>query len=212
MRLSLRSFPALLVPALALGVAGVAAAQTTSAAGTSAAAPAAVPTAAPAAMPEAPAVGAAAPDFTMPAAGASGATAPVSLAALRGKVVVLAFYPKDKTSGCTAELHKFRDEYGALFGPKAGSDVVVVPVSADGLASHEAWASEDKFPFALASDSALAVAERYGSRRPAAAFANRTVFVIDRQGRVAYRDLKFNALSEDAYKQLAAAVRQAAGA
>ncbi len=206
MRCSFRFLPALLAPVLALGVAGAAGAQTTSAAG--GAAPA---TPAAAVAPEAPAVGAVAPDFTMPAAGASGETTPVSLAALRGKVVVLAFYPKDRTSGCTAELQKFRDEYAALFGPKAGSDVVVVPVSADGLASHAAWAGEAKFPFALASDTSLAVAERYGSRRPGAANPSRTAFVIDRQGRIAYRDLRFNALSEDAYTQLAAAVRQAAG-
>jgi peroxiredoxin Q/BCP len=163
-------------------------------------------------MPAAPEVGAAAPDFTMPTAGASGAAAPVSLAALRGKVVVLAFYPKDRTSGCTAQMQKFRDEYASLFGPKAGSDVVLVPVSADGLASHAAWAGEAKFPFALASDTSLAVAERYGSRRPGAATSGRTAFVIDRQGRIAYRDLRFNALSEDAYAQLAAAVKKAAGA
>jgi peroxiredoxin Q/BCP len=125
--------------------------------------------------------------------------------------VVLAFYPKDRTGGCTAELTKFRDQYAGLFGARAGTDVVVVPVSADGLASHAAWATEAKFPFALASDSTLAVADRYGSRRPGAATSNRTVFVIGRDGTVRYRDLKFNALSEDAYTQLATAVRQAAG-
>jgi peroxiredoxin Q/BCP len=123
------------------------------------------------------------------------------------KVVVLAFYPKDRTSGCTAELEKFRDAYTALFGPKAGTDVIVVPTSADALASHAAWAGEARFPFALASDSGLVVAERYGSRRPATSTPNRTLFVIDRVGRVAYRDLRFNALSEDAYRQLAVAER-----
>jgi len=134
----------------------------------------------------------------------------LSLAALRGKVVVLAFYPKDKTSGCTAELTKFRDEYAGLFGPRAGADVVVVPTSADGMASHAAWAAEAKFPFALASDSTLAVADRYGSRGAGASHANRTVFVIGKDGTVRYRDLKFNALSQDAYSQLAAAVAAAA--
>jgi peroxiredoxin len=79
------------------------------------------------------------------------------------------------------------------------------------LASHAAWATEARFPFALASDSTLAVADRYGSRRPGAAYSNRTVFVIGKDGVVKYRDLKFNALSQDAYTQLAAAVRQAAG-
>lgn len=169
------------------------------------------PATAPAPDVRAPEVGAPAPAFTLATAGASGAQAPVSLAGLRGKVVVLAFYPKDKTSGCTAELTKFRDDYAALFGPRAGANVVVVPVSADGLASHAAWAAEAKFPFALASDSTLAVADQYGSRRPGAAYSNRTVFVIGKDGTVKYRDLKFNALSQDAYAQLAAAVRQAAG-
>jgi hypothetical protein len=51
------------------------------------------------------------------------------LSALRGKVVVVAFYPKDRTSGCTAELTKFRDENAKLFG----EDVVVLPVSADSI-------------------------------------------------------------------------------
>ena len=165
-----------------------------------------------AAEPAAPAVGAPAPDFTMPAVGATGAAAPVSLAALRGKVVVLAFYPRDKTSGCTAELTKFRDEYGTLFDGAASGDVVVVPVSADGLASHAAWAGEARFPFVLASDSTLAVAERYGSRSAGRPFSNRTVFVIGRDGTVRYRDLRFNALSEDAYASLAAAVKAARAA
>jgi peroxiredoxin Q/BCP len=203
MRSSLRRLPALLLPALALSATRTALAQAT---------PAPVLTTPAAGASAAPEVGAAAPDFTMPAVGATGAASTVSLAALRGKVVVLAFYPKDRTTGCTAELQKFRDEYAALFGPKAGRDVVVIPVSADGLASHAAWAGEAKFPFALASDSTLAVAERYGSRRPGATTSGRTAFVIDRAGRVAYRDLRFNALSEEAYRQLAEAVRKASGA
>lgn len=158
----------------------------------------------------APDVGAPAPDFTLAAVGASGQSAPVSLGELRGKVVVLAFYPKDRTGGCTAELTKFRDEYATLFPGASRSDVVVVPVSADGIASHADWAKESKFPFALASDSTLAVADRYGSRKAEASYANRTVFVIGRDGVVKYRDLQFNALSQDAYTRLTAAVAQAA--
>src|SRR5690349_14193852 len=67
--------------------------------------------------PAGPDVAQAAPDFTARWADGSGPRAtPVTLAALRGKVVVLAFYPKDRTSGCTAELTKFRDENAKLFG------------------------------------------------------------------------------------------------
>lgn len=178
------------------------------------AAPAAVPgvrPAAPAARtvaqpPAAPEVGAAAPAFEAPAADAKGPVAkPVSLAALKGKVVVLAFYPADRTGGCTAELTKFRDEYATLFG--GGSDVVVLPVSKDDLASHQSWAQEMKFPFVLLSDPQLTLAEKYGSK--GASWANRTVFVIGKDGKVAYRDLRFNALGEGAYKSLADAVAKA---
>src|SRR6516162_7702128 len=68
------------------------------------------------AAPPTPAVGDAAPDFSATATDSTGKAIPVSLSGLRGKVVVLAFYPADRSSGCTAELTKFRDEYKTLFG------------------------------------------------------------------------------------------------
>ena len=158
--------------------------------------------------PAGPDVGQAAPEFSAAWADGSGPrSAPVSLSALRGKVVVLAFYPKDRTSGCTAELTKFRDEFGTIFG----KDVVVLPVSADSIASHVSWASEMKFPFALVSDPSLTVADQYGSHVAGRATANRTIFVIGKDGKVAYRDMKFGALSEEAYKTLATAVAKARG-
>ena len=187
----------LLVALALLATAATARAQTATQAG------AASPAAPAAAAPE---VGQPAPDFTAQWADASGARAtPVSLAALRGKVVVLAFYPKNRTSGCTAELTKFRDEHAKLFG----DGVVVLPVSADSVASHVAWSSEMKFPFALVSDPTLAVADLYGSHAPGRPVASRTVFVIGKDGNVAWRELKFNALNEESYAALAAAVAKA---
>jgi peroxiredoxin Q/BCP len=154
-----------------------------------------------------PEVGQAAPDVTLPWADANGPRAtPFTLSSLRGKVVVLAFYPKDRTGGCTAELTKFRDEYTSLFGARAGRDVVVVPISADDLASHTSWAKESNYPFALAADTALTAAAAYGSRMEKLPLAQRTVYVIGRDGRVVYRNLKFNALSQAAYDELKAAV------
>jgi peroxiredoxin Q/BCP len=151
----------------------------------------------------APEVGQPAPDFTARIADAMGVkTQPVTLSELRGKVVVLAFYPGDRTSGCTAELTKFRDEYAQLFG----DGVVVLPISVDSLQSHASWASEMKFPFALVADPELAVATKYGSANMPRRYAMRTIFVIDRKGVIQYRDLKFGALSEDAYARLAEAV------
>ena len=160
----------------------------------------------PGAAPAGPEIGQAAPEFTAAWADASGARpAPVSLSALRGKVVVVAFYPKDRTSGCTAELTKFRDEYGTLFG----KDVVVLPVSADSIPSHVSWTTEMKFPFALVSDPSLTVADQYGSHVAGRPVASRTVFVIGKDGKVAYREMKFNALNEEAYAALASAVAKA---
>jgi thioredoxin-dependent peroxiredoxin len=166
----------------------------------------AAPGSAAVAAPAGPDVGQVAPDFTAQWADGSGARAtPVSLAALRGKVVVIAFYPKDRTSGCTAELTKFRDQHSTLFG----ENVVVLPVSADSIPSHVAWASEMKFPFALVSDPQLTMAEAYGSRGAGRPTASRTVFVVGKDGKVAWRDMKFNALNEDSYTALATAVAKA---
>ncbi|HYW33000.1 MAG TPA: redoxin domain-containing protein [Gemmatimonas sp.] len=154
----------------------------------------------------APVVGQMAPDFTAAWADASGARAtPVTLSALRGKVVVLAFYPLDRSGGCTAELIKFRDEHAALFG----EGTVVLPISVDSVSTHASWSAEMKFPFALVADPTLAVAELYGSRSAGKSYSNRTVFVIGKDGKIAWRDLRFGALSEDAYTALAAAVSAA---
>jgi peroxiredoxin Q/BCP len=158
------------------------------------------------AAPPAPEVGQPAPNFTGRIADASGVEAkPVSLADYKGKVVVLAFYPLDRSSGCTAELTKFRDEYSTMFG----DGVVVLGVSVDSLASHASWASEAKFPFALVSDPDLSIAAQYGSAVPGRKYASRTVFVVGKDGTLKYRELKFGALSEDAYKKLAEEVAKA---
>ena len=156
--------------------------------------------------PPAPDVGQPAPNFSGRAADASGVKAqPVSLADYKGKVVVLAFYPGDRTSGCTAELTKFRDEYATMFG----DGVVVLGVSVDSLASHASWASEMKFPFTLVSDPDLSIAGQYGSAVPGRPRAARTVFVVGKDGTIRYRELKFGALTEDAYTKLAAEVAKA---
>jgi len=197
------SLPALLLPA-ALLAAATAGAQATPA--TPATARASGPASAAAPALAAPEVGQMAPDFTAAWADSAGPRAtPVKLSDHRGKVVVLAFYPKDRSSGCTAELTKFRDEYATLFG----ADVVVLPVSVDDVATHASWAKEMSFPFPLVADPTLAVAEQYGSRMAERPMSSRTVFVIGKDGTVAWRDLRFNALAENAYTALAAAVKQA---
>jgi thioredoxin-dependent peroxiredoxin len=143
-----------------------------------------------------------APDFTAAATDSSGKSVPVSLKALRGKVVVLAFYPLDRSQGCTAELTKFRDEYKSLFG----EGVVVLPTSVDSLPSHASWAKDAHFPFAMIADTKSELATKYGSQGGARPYFKRTVFVIGKDGKIAYEDTRFNALAQDGYDKLTAAI------
>jgi thioredoxin-dependent peroxiredoxin len=154
-----------------------------------------------------PGVGDMAPDFSAVATDSTGRAIPIVLSSLRGKVVVLAFYPLDRSSGCTAELNKFRDDYGTLFG----DGVVVLPASVDSLSSHASWARDAHFPFALIADPDARLATTYASTAPARKYFNRTIYVIGRDGTVKYVDPRFGALSQDAYDKLASAVRDARG-
>ena len=99
-------------------------------------------------------IGDTAPDFTLPSDGGG----EVSLKKLRGQNVVLYFYPKDDTSGCTAEACGFRDAF-----PKFGKvDAAVIGISKDSVASHDKFKKKYELPFTLASDTAGEVLERYG--------------------------------------------------
>src|SRR3954464_12892620 len=99
-------------------------------------------------------VGSPAPDFTMPTDGGG----EVSLSALRGKKVVLFFYPKDDTSGCTKEACGFRDSWREV--QRLGA--VVLGVSPDGVASHTKFKQKYSLPFPLLADERHEVAEAYG--------------------------------------------------
>lgn len=156
------------------------------------------------AAPSAPGVGQMAPDFTAQGADSSG-THTVSLKQLRGHVVVLAFYPLDRSSGCTHELEKFRDEYTTIFG----SGVTVLPISEDSIASHVSWAHDAHFPFTLVSDNGGNIANQYGSMMTGRPYASRTVFVIGKDGRILSENMKFGALDQHAYDALTAAIAKA---
>jgi peroxiredoxin Q/BCP len=156
-----------------------------------------------------PDVGRQAPAFSLPWANKDGvgpANAPYELWRDRGKTVVIAFYPKDFTSGCTAEMRTFGEQYDSLFGP----DVVVVGISADSLTTHVRFASSLNLPFRLLSDPQQKVAGKFGSSGEEG-HMRRTVYVVGPKGIVTYRNLKFNALDPKQYAELAGAVRAAKG-
>ena len=128
---------------------------------------------------DAPAIGSAAPNFTLP----SQEDKPVSLTDYKGKYVVLYFYPKDQTQGCTVEAHNFqRDQakYDAL-------NAVVLGVSLDTVEGHKAWCAKDTFSFKLLADPDHKVVDEYGvpvKAYGANKFASRQTFLIGPDGKV----------------------------
>ncbi len=127
-------------------------------------------------------VGAKAPDFSA----FSSTSGTIALKDLKGKVVVLYFYPMDDTPGCTVEAKGFRD-YAADF-TKAGA--VVLGVSKDGLDSHAKFAKKFDLTFALLADTDGKIHDAYGAWKEGSIFGhtalgvNRSTFVIDGNGEV----------------------------
>jgi peroxiredoxin Q/BCP len=97
---------------------------------------------------------------------------------LRRNAVVLYFYPKDDTGGCTKEACAFRDQFAAF----RGLDAVVLGVSSDSEASHRAFAAKYNLPFQLLSDAGGRLRRRYGVRSTLGIIPGRETFVIDREG------------------------------
>ena len=124
-------------------------------------------------------VGDQAPEFELP--NASGGK--VKLSDYRGKkTVVLYFYPKDETPGCTVEACTFRDRYEDFTA--AGAEVI--GVSNDSADSHKNFASHHKLPFVLLADDKGEVRKKYGVRATLGFLPGRVTFVIDREGKVRF--------------------------
>lgn len=115
-----------------------------------------------------------APAFTAP----DETGTPRSLSEFRGKAVVLYFYPKDGTPGCTREACAFRDEWQRIVA--AGGHVI--GVSLDSVESHAEFKRQHALPFPLLSDTDGKLLEAYGVEKNPRGFASRTTFIIDAQG------------------------------
>lgn len=124
-------------------------------------------------------VGRKVPDFSAASTGGE-----VRLSSLKGRKLVLFFYPKDNTPGCTTQACEFRDNIFAF----RSAGAVILGISVDDVASHEAFAKEHGLPFPILADSTKAVAKSYGVLYKAMGVmevARRDTFIIDPQGRIA---------------------------
>jgi peroxiredoxin len=152
----------------------------------------------------APKVGQAAPDFHLPYATQEGIhmkpEEQMTLAAQRGKNVILAFYPADWSGGCTTEVCTLRDTFAEL----SKLNAAVLAVSGDYVFSHQEWAKHHNLQFPLLSDHDHAVAKMYDSYMEGVGFNKRTVYLIDKDGVVRYVNLAFKAGDKKDYDSLRA--------
>lgn len=130
-----------------------------------------------------PQVGSQAPDFEI----LSDAGLPVRLSALRGSAVVVYFYPKDSTPGCTIESCDFRDNHARL----AGHGAVILGISGDSVASHVKFKAKFSLPFALLADPEHKAIDAFGAWREKTLYGKtalgivRSTFIIDKNGKIA---------------------------
>ncbi|MFV3128015.1 peroxiredoxin [Niveispirillum sp. KHB5.9] len=136
------------------------------------------------------AIGAPAPDFTLPTDG----NGSVTLSALKGRAVIIYFYPKDDTTGCTAEACGFGEQLPHF----KKADATIIGISKDSVASHDKFKAKYQLPFILASDKDSDVVERYESWVEKNMYGrtymgiDRSTFLIDKDGilRAVWRKVK----------------------
>ena len=150
------------------------------------------------------AVGAMAPEFSLAGATRYGVLdQPINLSDFKGKTVVVAFFPRARTRGCTIQMRAYRDQYPELF--KDGQNVVLIGMSVDPVEELASWAKDEQFPFLFASDIDGKTAEAFGARRPTGN-TNRNLFVIDPDGKISFRALPFREVDATAYEELNSAI------
>jgi peroxiredoxin Q/BCP len=141
-------------------------------------------------------IGNLAPDFTLPDENGK----PVKLSGLRGKKVILYFYPKDDTPGCTAQACGFRDQFAEIQDQNA----IVIGISPDDAKSHQKFRTKYNLPFILLSDVDHKVAEKYGAWGEKTTFGVKSIgivrshFVIDEQGKLIDAQIKVKAQASPA--------------
>jgi peroxiredoxin len=166
---------------------------------------------APPKAPPALAVGTKAPAFTLKAATRNGVQdQPVSLADLKGQTVVLAFFPRARTGGCTAQMNAYREQYETLF---KGENVKMFAVSTDADTTLAAWAAEGGYPVTFLSDPTAETSRQYQVARETriGTIAARVLYIIDGDGNIAHVMAPFRETDPTAYTELREAVGKVSG-
>ncbi len=127
----------------------------------------------------------------------------INLADYAGKYLIMVFYPKDQTPGCTKQLCALRDDYTML----KSINTDVLGVNPDGLESHERFVTAQSYPFPILVDEGAAIAKAYGATKEGGSGIQRTVYIIDPNGNVLFAE---QGMPTD--ETLAAAIRQHQGA
>ncbi|MCM3870530.1 MAG: peroxiredoxin [Pyrinomonadaceae bacterium] len=148
-------------------------------------------------------VGQTAPDFTLP----DGADQDWKLSDQRGKVVVLLFYPGDETPVCTRQMCSVRDRWSDY----SATGAEVVGISTDSVESHKKFAEHHDLPLRLLSDKGGDVARMYGAKSLIPGKVARSVFVIDANGVIRYREVRPLGLFRPKDEDVLRSIREAQG-
>jgi len=147
-----------------------------------------------------PKVGDEAPDFTL----ANSENENIKLSDYRGYNVIVAFYPKDNTSVCTAQLCDYRDAWSDL----NGGDAVVLAINNDSVESHRGFQDKYQFPFQLLSDPDRKVAKLYKAAMPFINMVKRAIFIVDKKGKIAYKHTELTPMTRRTSEELLGVLRE----
>ncbi|HEY2848891.1 MAG TPA: peroxiredoxin family protein [Gemmatimonadaceae bacterium] len=157
-----------------------------------------------------PKVGDVAPDFSLPGATMNGLTAkPVSLSQYKGQTVVVAFFPKSRTSGCTAQMTGYRDQWATLFN--GGKGIAVIAISMDADTTQMDWAKEAKLPMTFASDMKGEAGKLYGAYTEGRPVENRLLYIVGPDGKIKWTAKPFKPMVADSYAELGTELKKVAG-
>jgi glutaredoxin-dependent peroxiredoxin len=151
-------------------------------------------------------IGSPAPDFKLPFATKEEISwEGIRLSDIIGKKnIVLAFYPANWSSGCSKQLCLYRDNFSALEDLNA----IILAISGDYVYAHHEWARQEEFPFMLLSDHLHQVGKLYDSYNEERGSNRRTIFIIDLEGKIAYRNMNYSVSDEKDFEELTDALAE----